>query len=99
MYSLTADDNTVFGAPHNEEKMAEMEIAGSGRVLLSRFYSDALTGQWKFFESVEYLRNQGALNESDPSSLSVVIPNYLNSRVYCLTASEYYAACCLDGCD
>ena len=59
MYSITADDNTVFGVPHNEEKMAEMEIAGSGRVLLSRFYLGAFNGLWDFFESVEYLAQPG----------------------------------------
>lgn len=50
-------------------------------------------------ESVEYLRNQGALDESNPSSPSVVIPNYMNSRMNCLTASDYYAVCCLNECD
>lgn len=76
-----------------------MEHAGSGRVLLSKFYSNALAGGWEFMESTEYLRNQGALDESDPNRPSVVIPNYLNSRMNCLTASDYYAVCCLNECD
>jgi len=50
-------------------------------------------------ESVEYLRNQGALDETDPNHPTVVIPNYLNSRMNCLTASDFYAVCCLNECD
>merc|ERR1740122_621687 len=50
-------------------------------------------------ESVEYLRNQGVLDETDPEHPSVVIPNYMNSRMNCLTASEFYAVCCLNECD
>jgi len=94
-----------FGAFQNLEchtmkrKLVELEHAGSGRVPLSRFYSSALAGGWEFMESVEYLRNQGALDESSPSNPSVVIPNYMNSRMNCLTASDYYAVCCLNECD
>jgi len=94
-----------FGSFQNLEchtmkrKLVEMEHMGSGRVLLSKFYSSALAGGWEFMESVEYLRNQGALDESNPSSPSVVIANYMNSRMNCLTASDYYAVCCLDECD
>merc|ERR1719461_1152956 len=94
-----------FGSFQNLEchtlkrKLAELEHEGSGRVLLSQFYSTALAGSWEFMESVEYLRNQGALDETDPDHPSVVIPNYINSRMNCLTASEFYAVCCLNECD
>merc|ERR1740129_520709 len=94
-----------FGSFQNREchtmktKLVDMEHAGSGRVLLSTFYSKALGGAWEFMESVEYLRNQGALDESDPESPSIVIPNYMNSKMNCLTASDYFAVCCLNECD
>jgi len=94
-----------FGSFQNLEchtlkrRLVEMEHEGSGRVLLSTFYSTALGGAWEFMESVEYLRNQGALDESDPKHPSVVIANYRNSRTNCLTASDYYAVCCLNECD
>jgi len=94
-----------FGSFQNLEchtlkrKLTEVEHEGSGRVLLSQFYSTALAGAWEFMESVEYLRNQGALDETDPEHPSVVIPNYLSSRMNCLTASEFYAVCCLNECD
>merc|ERR1719221_2109619 len=51
------------------------------------------------WESVEYLRNQGALDETDPDMPSVVIPNYVNSPVNFLTGSDFYAICCLDECE
>merc|ERR1719413_41860 len=76
-----------------------MEHMGTGRVLLSTFYSHALAGDWQFMESVQYLRNQGALDETDPERPSVVIPNYVNSPANCLTGSDFYAICCLDECE
>jgi len=94
-----------FGSFQNLEchrlkrKLVGMEHAGTGRVLLSMFYKQAKDGDWEFMESVEYLRNQGALDESDPEHPSVVIPNYINSRMQCLTASDFYAVCCLNECD
>jgi len=94
-----------FGSFQNLEchtlkrKLSDMEHLGTGRVLLSKFYANALEGSWEFMESVEYLRNQGALDETVSDSPSVVIANYMNSRMNCLTASEYYAVCCLNECD
>jgi len=94
-----------FGSFQNLEchtlkrQLVEMEHEGSGRVRLSQFYASALAGRWEFMESVEYLRNQGALDETDPHSPSVVIANYMNSRMNCLTASDFYAVCCLNECD
>jgi len=82
-----------------KRKLVDMEHLGTGRVLLSQFYRSALDGAWEFKESVEYLRNQGSLDESNPDSPSVVIPNYVNSRMNCLTASDFYAVCCLSECD
>merc|ERR1712176_613660 len=75
------------------------EHEGTGRVLLGSFYSNALAGGWEFMESVEYLRNQGALDETDIGNPTVVIPNYMNSRMNCLTASDFYGVCCLNECD
>jgi len=111
--SVTFDDSAAFalqfshsfGSFQNLEchrlkrKLVDMEHVGTGRVLLTRFYANALGGDWEFMESIEYLRNQGALDESDPNSPSVVIPNYLNGRMNCLSSSDFYAICCLNECD
>ena len=50
-------------------------------------------------ESVECLRYQCALDETDVNSPIVVIPNCINSRMNCLTASDVSAVGCLNECD
>merc|ERR1719469_663369 len=72
---------------------------GTGRVLLSTFYTQALAGAQEFAESVEYLRNQGALDETNPNAPSVVIPNYVNSQANCLAGSDFYSVCCKNECE
>merc|ERR1719219_385903 len=76
------------------------ESNGSGRVRLTDFYNSALSGsQWQFSESVQYLRQLGALDESDSSNLRVVIPNYLGAPSNCIASSAYYGVCCIDECE
>merc|ERR1719210_867660 len=76
------------------------ESDGSGRVRLADFYNSALNGgQWQFSESVEYLRQLGALDESDTSNLRVIIPNYLAAPSNCIASSAYYGVCCIDECE
>jgi len=96
-----------FGRFQNQECLdlkktlvALEESSGSGRVRLSDFYGSALNaGQWQFSESVEYLRQLGALDESDSSNLRVMIPNYLNAPSNCIASSAYYGVCCIDECE
>mmetsp|Transcript_19240 Transcript_19240/g.31281 ORF Transcript_19240/g.31281 Transcript_19240/m.31281 type:complete len:551 (+) Transcript_19240:106-1758(+) len=82
-----------------KDTLMKMEFAGSGRVKLADFYKPALGGGWQFQESVGYLRQLGALDESDPSSMSVIIVNYLHSQTNCIAASGYYSVCCIDECE
>mmetsp|Transcript_28877 Transcript_28877/g.55735 ORF Transcript_28877/g.55735 Transcript_28877/m.55735 type:complete len:575 (-) Transcript_28877:46-1770(-) len=80
--------------------MQMQDIAGSGRVSLANFYHGALHGEkWQFSETVEYLRQLGALDESNPAKLHVIIPNYINSPSNCLASSSFYAVCCINECD
>jgi len=96
-----------FGRFQNQEciEMKKMlvkleEFEGSGRVRLADFYGSALhAGQWQFSESVGYLRELGALDESESSNLRVVIPNYLNAPSNCMEPSAYYGVCCIDECE
>jgi len=71
------------------------ESSASGRVRLGDFYS----GQWHFSESVDYLRQLGALDESDKANLRVIIPNYVNAPSNCIASSAYYGVCCIDECE
>merc|ERR1719491_1653558 len=80
-------------------KLVELEHQGTGRVRLPRFYAGGVNGDWTLSESVQYLRNLGALDETDPNKPSVVIPNYLTSWTNCLTASGFYSVCCSDECE
>ena len=72
-----------------KRKLVDMESMGTGRVYLSDFYSGAVDGgDWEFMEPVQYLRNLGVLDETDPRRPSVVIANYMNSLANCLTTSN-----------
>jgi hypothetical protein len=94
-----------FGAFQNLEchtlkrKLVDLEHMGTGRVPLSVFYSHALEGVWEFMESEAYLRNQGALDDTDPDHPSLMIANYMNSQANCLVASPFYSVCCINECD
>jgi len=79
--------------------LVQLEDAGTGRVKLADFYGKGLDGAWQFTESVEYLRQLGALDESDPSQKSVIISNYINAPSNCLASASMYSVCCLNECE
>jgi hypothetical protein len=79
--------------------LMKIEDRGTGRVKLADFYKPALNGAWQFQESLGYLRQIGALDESNPTSISVIIPNYLHSQTNCLASSGFYSVCCKDECE
>jgi len=80
--------------------LTAMEIPGTGRVALSDFYAPALhNSTWNFVESVPYLRQLGALDESNPQQPAVIIPNYLNAPTNCVASSKFYSVCCIDECE
>merc|ERR1719355_336989 len=75
-------------------------VGGAGRVRIADFYKKALNeGKWQFSESVDYLRQLGALDDSDTSNLRVIIPNYLSGPSNCVASSAYYSVCCMDECE
>jgi len=68
-------------------------------VRLSDFYkSNVHHGNSQFAESLDYLRQLGALDESDPTNPRVMIPNYLSMDANCIHVSGYYDLCCADKC-
>merc|ERR1719482_731280 len=80
--------------------LEDSSVGGAGRVRLSDFYGAALNdGKWQFTESTSYLRQLGALDESDASNPRVIIPNYLSGPSNCVASSAYYSVCCLDECE
>merc|ERR1719230_1137331 len=83
-----------------KKTLVEMEDLGTGRVPLTRFYKSALDNiSWQFMESVPYLRQLGALDETEPDAKSVVIPNYVYSPSNCVASSTFYSVCCIDECE
>jgi len=85
-----------------EMKASLISIAdgnNSGRVLLRDFYANALAGAMHFSERPEYLRELGALDETDPDRPKVIIVNYINSPTNCVHSSSIYSICCMDECE
>ena len=66
---------------------------------LSEFYKAALGGAWQFSENIGYLRELGALDESDPQDPGVFVANYVGSVSNCIASSSFYSVCCMDECE
>jgi len=94
-----------FGTFQNSEcvslkrTLMGMEDRSTGRVKLADFYKPALSGAWQFQESIGYLRQVGALDESGSGEASVIMTNYLYSHANCIASSGYYSVCCKEECE
>merc|ERR1712194_510144 len=104
--ALVAALSQNFGKYQNLEcmslkgRLVDMDQHGTGRVLLRDFYDGYENNPLHHFaESVDYLRNVGALDETDPQRLSVMIPNYLMGKANCFSQSGFYATCCSNECE
>ena len=86
-----------------KNSLVELDRDSSGRVALADFYRGTLDGsapkQFEFTESTHFLRQNGALDESDPQQPRVLIANYVNSPTNCLTTTSFYSVCCIDECE
>eukprot|EP00746_Dinoflagellata_sp_MGD_P090491 gnl/MRDRNA2_/MRDRNA2_35743_c0_seq1.p1 gnl/MRDRNA2_/MRDRNA2_35743_c0~~gnl/MRDRNA2_/MRDRNA2_35743_c0_seq1.p1 ORF type:complete len:312 (+),score=54.86 gnl/MRDRNA2_/MRDRNA2_35743_c0_seq1:764-1699(+) len=83
-----------------KETLAEMDAHEIGRVKLADFYGKTKDGGWQFMESVDYLRQLGALDESSVmQGPQVIIPNYVSGMSNCITSAPYYSVCCPNECD
>merc|ERR1712048_1224688 len=72
----------------------------TGRVKLASFYQASLDhGSTQFSESKEYLRQIGALDETDPNEPRVIVPNYIASPGNCITTLGQYSVCCTSECE
>jgi len=69
-------------------------------VRLADFYKRSLHDElWQFSESATYLRQLGAIDDSDPGNVRVIIPNYVASPTNCVASSSFYMVCCVDECE
>jgi len=81
-------------------EVEDTSVGGAGRVRMADFYGQALNnGKWQFSESIGYLRDLGALDESDVSNPRVIIPNYVAAQSNCVATSAFYSVCCQDECE
>merc|ERR1719454_1368059 len=103
MSSVVSEVPKQFGRWHDSLcmglKKTLVSLGSSGRVGLPVFYGGENPGQdWQFMESVGYLRQLGALDDSDPRRLRVIVSNYLIGPNNCLEASPMHTYCCKDEC-
>merc|ERR1719230_2561956 len=106
MHRVASEVPKRFGRWHDSlcvdmkrELLGLEDTRNTGRVSLGAFYGGKSAGKdWRFIESVEYLRQLGALDESDPKWLRVIVPNYLSGPNNCMEASGVHTYCCKDEC-
>jgi hypothetical protein len=84
---------------HIKASLRSLEDGQSGRVRLSEFWKPSPDGSWHFEESFNYLRQLGALDESDSAHPHVLIANYITSHSNCIASSSFYSVCCKDECE
>lgn len=83
-----------------KDALVAIDRTGTGRVPLSDFYGANVDGEWRFGESEAYLRELGALDESNPQrGKQVIIPNYMLGASNCIVTTEHYLVCCVNECE
>jgi len=76
-----------------------LDLMGSGRVPLDKFYSQPKSANYVFSESTEYLQQIGALDEVGDVKPQVRIANYLTGPSNCIASSTFFSVCCLSECE
>jgi len=76
-----------------------MDSHRTGRVPLSRFYTNGLEADWRFGESEAYLRELGALDETGWRGKQVIISNYMQAASNCVISTPHYLVCCTSDCE
>jgi len=80
--------------------LTQYDIHNTGRVKISDFYRSTAEGVWQFLEPTQFLRQNGALDESSSYlGPQVIIANYIAGMSNCITSAPYYSICCLNDCD
>jgi len=83
-----------------KSRLISMGDGGIGRVPLADFYKTSIDDNtFEFQESESYLRELGALDDTDASHPSVIIPNYIQSATNCIASESLYSVCCLNECE
>eukprot|EP00929_Paragymnodinium_shiwhaense_P081811 TRINITY_DN428_c0_g6_i1.p1 TRINITY_DN428_c0_g6~~TRINITY_DN428_c0_g6_i1.p1 ORF type:complete len:602 (-),score=160.71 TRINITY_DN428_c0_g6_i1:148-1953(-) len=103
---LSEASNLFYTRVHREQcketssLLVDLEDRRSGRVRLVDFYNKAIKDhQYQFTETVEYLRHNGMLDESDATMPRVIIANYISGQANCVARTMFHAVCCPDECE
>lgn len=80
-----------------KQDLIALDPDGTGRVPLGSFYSHPPNAHFTFRESAAYLREIGALEDTD--GMKVRIANYVAGPSNCVAESKYFSVCCLTGCE
>jgi len=104
-WNIVTQVHREYGMRQHEECMSlkselmKRDAKGTGRVPLHLFYQDVQNSIFFFGESFEYLRDIGALDESNPSQPNVLIANYVQGPSNCLSNHDYHSVCCVSECE
>jgi len=82
-----------------KKDLMQLDADGTGRVSVSKFYSQPDTADYHFTESLDYLKTIGALDETGRGEARVRIANYMAGPSNCIASSSYYSVCCLNECE
>jgi len=82
-----------------KDTLMSMDPLHTGRVPLSKFYGTGLDSEWRFGESESYLRELGALDETNQRGKQVIIPNYIQAASNCIVTTSHYMVCCANDCN
>lgn len=82
-----------------KEELMSMDPDGTGRVPLPKFYAPDPKYLYHFTESVDYLKQVGAYDESAAGGPRVRIANYMLGPSNCIASNTYYSICCISECE
>jgi hypothetical protein len=81
-----------------KQHLIRLDPKGAGRVPLGLFYAQPDMGSYRFSESIEYLRQTGALDESIKETPQILMSNYILGPGNCFSSSTYFQFCCINDC-
>jgi len=82
-----------------KDDLMSLDTDGTGLIPLSTFYLRSDKREYQFTESIEYLREISAVDDSWQREPRVRIANYVAGPSNCIASSNYYSVCCLNECD
>jgi len=82
-----------------KDDLIALDTDGTGLIPLSTFYLKSDKREYQFTESIDYLREISAIDDSWQREPRVRVANYVAGPSNCIASSSYYSVCCLNECD